>query len=210
MMIAKAPPAQPLTLLDQSAHMFLDATPNLPNPTACMLTLPNTASLELQLLNITATGLVKANQDCIFTVSLYAYVNNPKASGPPAPDPHALWTIMAQSYGEAIGGTDDFIETQWMLQANNLMFNFSSGKMQGTYQSNIADDPIDPQNLSNAIVGLEPLSPIMWLAICPSFVPTPPPLDDAKKPKAEAQAMDVDDGVHPYVQLVTFSLTGDF
>jgi hypothetical protein len=191
MLIAKAPPALPLTLSNSDIAFFMDATPHLPEPTVCMLALPNSAGLDLKLLNINATGLVTPGQPGDFQISLYAYVNGPKTP-PPTPSVGTGWLIMGRSGAEDIGGPTDFATSQWMIQANNLMYNLTNGKMQGTYYDNIASNPEGPGDLDDDIVGLVEISPIVWFAVGVSFAPDTPPIAGVE------------------VQLATFTLTGDF
>jgi hypothetical protein len=189
MIIEKAPPALPLTLTSAVPAFFMDAAVNSKSP--CMLTLPNSAGLDLKLLNVNVTGLIQPNQPGNIQIGLYCYVNGPKVQPPPPPMP-STWLTVGLTAEEDIGGPTDHSQSQFMFQAANLMFNFSSGKLQGVYYNNIASNPEGPDDLDDDILGLMPISPIVWFAVGAIFTPT------------------ADTGAKAELTLATFTLTGDF
>ena len=56
MLITKAPPAAPLTINSTDLHLFMAAN----GSGVCFLDIPGSSGLDLQLLNVTATGSVKS------------------------------------------------------------------------------------------------------------------------------------------------------
>jgi hypothetical protein len=187
--LATAPPAAPLTLLSTNPAFFMDAALNSKDP--CMLTIPASSKLELNLLNVTVTGLVKPGQEGDVSIGLYCYVNGSKTP-PPTADPSQGWIVLGMTDPEDVGAVGDPVETQFMFQGSNLMFNFSSGKLQGTFQSNIASSPVAPVRLQNPVYGLIDISPVVWFAVAAHFTPT------------------ADTGAHAELTLASFNLTGDF
>ena len=171
MLITKARPAAPL-ILSEAAQIIPDAgSPGKP----CLLTISGSSGLELNLLNITATGFVTPLQEGALTLMLYGQANFANA---PAPDLNiAKWILMAQTPPETIGRPVDPQTTQWMIQGTRLMFYFGSGKMQGETLSNIADQPLAAVKLNNPLLGLKSnIDPIAYFAIGALFTPSVEPL----------------------------------
>jgi hypothetical protein len=179
-MITKAPPAAPLNLTT-AAQIVRAASPA---GTPCLLTISGASSLELALLNITATGFCTPNQAGMLTLMLYGQPNIPHAV-PPGTAPGTGWVLMAETPPEPVGGATDPHTTQWMIQGTRLMFfldrgEAGGGKMQGEALSNIADHPEPAANLTNALTGLLPnIDPVAVFAIGALFTPDVPPIGAA-------------------------------
>jgi hypothetical protein len=188
MLITKAPPAAPLTITSTDFHLFMADGVN--NPGVCLLDIPGSSGLDLQLLNATATGSIQANQPGTIEIALFAYVSVPHTD-PPADDV-GNWVMLGKSPAEPVGATTDLPTTSWMIQGRDLMFNLISGKMQGTVQSNVADNPEPAADLSTNPNGIDPnLSPLMYFAVGARFTP------------------DDDDGATPEMTMAHFNLTGE-
>ena len=187
MLITKAPPAAPIVINSATIHLFMDKA----NPKAvCYLPLAGSSGLDLQLLNVTATGTVKPNQPGTIEIGLFAYVSVPHVD-PPA-DTVGSWVMLGANPPEPIGSADDHDTTSWMVQGKDLMFNLTNGKMQGTFQSNVADNPVFPDNLNTNPNGIrDDVSPLMLFAVGAMFTPT------------------ADDGSTPVLTLAHFTLSGE-
>ena len=186
--IASAPPAAPIEINSTDIHLFMAA--NVVSPEVCYLALPASTGLELTLLHVTATGTVKPNQAGDLTIGLFAHVTEPNVD--PPQDNAGDWVMLGQSAAEPVGGTGELGETSWMVQGLNLMFNPASGKMQGTFQSNVADNPVFPDNLNTNPNGIrDDVSPLMLFAVGAMFTPT------------------ADDGSTPVLTLAHFTLNGE-
>ncbi len=186
MLITKAPPAAPLTINSTDLHLFMAAN----GSGVCYLDIPGSSGLDLQLLNVTATGSVKPNQPGTLEVGLFAYVAVPHM--PPPEDTLGDWVMLGTSAPEAIGGTSDLAETSWMIQGRDLMFNLKNGKMQGTFQYNVADAPQAPADLATNPNNIDATqSPLMYFAVAARFTP------------------DADDGSTPELEMANFNLTGE-
>ena len=70
-----------------------------------------------------------------------------------------------------------------MVRGIDLMFNLKNGKMQGAFQSNVADNPQPVTNLSTNPNGIEKdLDPLLYFAVAARFTPTD---DDGSTPELE-------------------------
>jgi hypothetical protein len=147
--ITKAPPAAPLELKDTLIHLFPQRDrPKIP----AMLAVSGSAGHECELFNITATGKVSPKVPMNLILRLYA-----RPSYPPEADALDVseWTEIAVSQPAAIGGSEDFRTTSFMLQGSRLMFNLDNGKLQGTFVTNIADSPQADIGLTHNLQGIE-------------------------------------------------------
>lgn len=187
MLITKAPPAAPIVLNSAVLQLFMSAT----DPTkVCFLPIPGQSKLDMQLLNVTATGTVKANQPGTVQIGLFAWANVPNIAPPNGNS--ANWVMLGASPAEPIGGATDLVATSWMIRGQDLLFNLSSGKMQGTFLSNVADNPVAAADLTtNPNNLLANISPVVLFAIGARFTPT------------------ADDGHRPDVEMAGFTLTGE-
>ena len=187
MLITSARPAAPLTLSEVPQIIADAGEPTKP----CLLSIAGDSKLQLQLLNITATGWVDPKQAGRLTLILYGTRNEAHMEAPNRNI--ALWTQMAVTPPEQIGRPVDPEKTQWMMQGTRLMFYFGNGKMQGESLSNIADQPIPAVKLDNPLLGLQPnLDPVAYFAIAAAFTPDADPLADLQ-----------------VVQMVNFTLSGE-
>ena len=187
-LITKAPPAASIVINSTDLHLFMAEGIN--NPGVCFLPIPGSTGLQMTLLDVTATGTVKANQPGDFEAGLFVHVAEPNV----APPDGAIggWVQIGVSPAEPIGGAADLVATSWMIQGKDLMFNLQSGKMQGTFKSNVADNPVAAADLStnpNNIDG--DLSPLMYFAVGVRFTPT------------------ADDGSTPEIEMANFILSGE-
>jgi hypothetical protein len=147
--ITKAPPAAPLKLTDTEPHLFAHRdNPNIP----AMVSVSGASGFDLELFNITATGRVSPKVAMNLVLTLYARPGLP-------PEDSAMdiseWTDIATSQPAAIGGSEDFATTSFMLQGSRLMFNLDNGKLQGTFATNIADFPVADAGLTHNLQGIE-------------------------------------------------------
>lgn len=173
MLIAKAPPAAPLTITPTSGELTFKSVN--PADQICMVTIAGSSNLDLKLFDVTATGTVAAGQAGELEIVLLAMPNDPLR--PPTGQIYPQWTAIAHSPKEPIGGSGDLAETMWMVAGLQLMYFLESGKLQGTWVSNIADHPTTAVDLSNGLMGLKPdVDPVMMFAVSAIFTPTTPPI----------------------------------
>jgi hypothetical protein len=186
-LITKAQPAAPLTLQSTQWEMFRTAGVN--DTGVCFLPIPAATGLDLTLLDVTATGTVEANQPGTIQIGLYAYVTQPNQAPPDGDSAH--WILLGASPAEPIGAADDHAKTSWMVQGTDLMFNLANGKMQGGFQSNVADAPVFPADLNTNPNNIRSdVSPVMYFAVGAQFTP------------------DADDGSKPELEMANFILSG--
>jgi hypothetical protein len=117
-----------------------------------MIAVSGAAGHECELFNITATGKVSPEASLNLTLTLYARPGYP----PPETSPLdvAEWTAIAISQPAAIGTSEDFATTSFMIQGSRLMFNLDNGKLQGTFATNVADDPQADIGLTHNLQGI--------------------------------------------------------
>jgi hypothetical protein len=169
MIVTKASPASPLTLASDTFGFF-EAKNNAKQP--CLLEVPGSSNLDMQLLNVTATGTVKGGQPGTLKLGLYAHAVAATADLPPD-NTSAKWVLIGETPEEPISGADDHIETMWMVQGNNLMFSFVNGKMQGCFQSNVADNPEPLEDINTNLNNIKgDVNPVMYFAVGATFAPT--------------------------------------
>jgi hypothetical protein len=186
-LITKAPPAASIVINTPTIHLFQAAGGTSP----CLLAIPASSGMEMKLLNVSATGKVQPRQAGTLEVGLFAYVTKPN-QGPPD-NTIANYVLIGQAPPEPAGGAGDLVETSWMVQGANLMYSLISGKMQGSFQSNVADHPVASADISTNPVGIRAdVSPVMYFAVGARFTPT------------------LDDGSTPLLTMVNFNLTCDW
>jgi len=186
-----APAASALELTNANPALFIMRDKN--SPTA--VTVPGSSNFELTLFDITATGTVKAGVPGTLTLTLYGI---DKANAQSAPTDPNEWLPISSSVAEPIGGEGELKETMWMIQGKDLMIFMGSGKMQGTFQSNVADNPLPPVNLEQHPGDITDTDPLYVFAVGASFTPTEPP---AKLGRAG------DDPILCTVELVRFTMS---
>jgi hypothetical protein len=185
MLITKAPPAAPIVLNSDDLAIFKTTRGEL-----CFLEVPASAGLEMQLLNVTATGMVKPNQPGAIEVALFAYATVPHQGAPDATLDN--WVMIGTAPAEPVGGEDDLPITSWMIRGEDLMYNLASGKMQGLFYSNVADHPVTPASLNTNPNGIQgDVSPVMYFAVAAKFTPT---ADDGSKPELQMANFTLSDG----------------
>ena len=169
MLIAKAPPAAELTIAPDAGELMFKCVN--PADEICMATVGGSANLDLQPFSVAATGSVKAGQPGELEIVLLARANDPLV--PPTGIIYPEWTAIAQSPKEPIGGSGDLPETMWMIAGLQLMYFLKSGKMQGTWVSNVADNPTTAVDLANGLTGLKTkVDPVLMFAVSVIFTPT--------------------------------------
>ena len=175
MLITKAPPAAPLTIGPGMGEMVFRIA-NSVDEEICVATVAGSSNLDLKVFNVTATGTITPGQAGELEIVLLAAPNDPKKGTDPA-HIYPQWTAIAHTPKEPIGGSTDLDSTMWMVQGINLMYYLASGKMQGTWVSNIADHPTDAVDMSNALLGLTAdVDPVMMFAVSVIFTPTTAPV----------------------------------
>jgi hypothetical protein len=162
-----APPAAPLTVPpDGSKHLFVDTGKGYP----CMLAVPGSSKLELHPLVVRATGKVKPTTPGTLTIILYAIPGNTPPKDDQNPDPEAHGWLPIASAVHAPTGDLSEPEASWMLIANDLLYNLTTGKMQGTYRSNVADSPIPEADIDHDLHGVVAnADPVIQFAVGASF-----------------------------------------
>jgi hypothetical protein len=165
-LIDLAAPAAPLSLRTSPALFVL--RDNAKNP--CAVSLPGSSNLDLQLFNVTATGSAKPSTPGTLILTLYGMAK-PSYDPQNATDPSA-WLPISSTPPEPIGGPEDPEEAMWMLQGADLMVFVASGKMQGTFKSNVASNPQLPVVLEEHPRDIENTDPLYIFAVGASFMPT--------------------------------------
>jgi len=158
--IDTAPPSAPLELKDSNNAYFMMRDSNLPST----VTLPGSSNLDLSLFNVTATGSVKPTLPGTLILTLYG------AAKPTGGEVN--WLPLAASVAEPIGGAGELAETMWMIEGADLMIFLGSGKLQGTFKTNIASNPQAPLDLQQHPGDIEDTDPLYVFAIGASFTPT--------------------------------------
>lgn len=169
-----APPSSTLELTDPNPCLFV-MRDNSKNPTS--ITVPGSSKFDLSLFDIVATGSVKAEVPGRLLLTLYGRANSDGATTNPA-----SWLPLASAPAEPIGGDADLPETMWMIQGTDLMIYSGSGKMQGTFKSNVANNPQAPIDLTQHPGDITDEDPLYIFAVGASFLP-----DEAPDPPAKGQ-----------------------
>jgi hypothetical protein len=154
--MASAPAASPLVLTDLNPFMFRAQR----DGKVCTLAIPGSSGFELTPFYVTASGTVTPSQPCNLTITLYA-TGIPGLPGfATDPTDPANWVAIAASPAEPIDDT-----TMWMIQGTRLMYSLASEKMQGTFVSNVADNPTPEANLLSNVFGVYTSEPAMLFAV---------------------------------------------
>lgn len=186
MLITQAPPAAPITLNSDVLEIFKAAS----GPGVCYLTIAGSSRLDMQLLAVIATGSIKPNQPGEIEIGLFAHAATPHEEPPDADT--GSWVLLGASIAEPVGGADDLPIASWMVKGVDLMFNLKNGKMQGQFQSNVADNPQPTSGLSSNPNDIDKdLDPLLYFAIAARFTPTD------------------DDGSTPEIEMDSFILAGE-
>lgn len=170
-----APPANPLELTDPNPVLFTmrdkDSVPTT-------ITVPGSSNFELMLFDVIATGTVKADVPGRLLLTLYGVAKSDKdASANPA-----TWLPLASCIPEPIGRLTDLEETMWMIKGEDLMIYTGSGKMQGLFASNVANNPQAPIDLTQHPGDITEEDPLYIFAVGASFLPDDaPPLTRGAK-----------------------------
>jgi hypothetical protein len=191
--IDSAPASSPLELKEagKAEYFKMQANPEVPTSVA----LPGSSNFDLTLFNVTATGSVKANMPGTLQLTLYG---TPKPTGQ-----GDIWLPLASSVPEPIGGAGELEETMWMVEGADLMVFLGSGKLQGTFRSNVASTPQPAIDLEEHPGDIEDSDPLYIFAIGASFTPTA--ARGAAKGAARAAA---DEGVICSLKLEHFTVNG--
>jgi len=169
--IDSAPPSSPLSLVDLNPSLFkMRDTPTVPSS----VTLPGSSNLELLVFDTIATGTVKAAVPGTVILTLYG------ASKGDASSDIADWLPLGSSVAEPIGGPGELPETMWMIRGRDLMCFSGSGKMQGTFDCNVAGRPAAPVDLEHHPDDITAVDPLYVFAVGASFAPDADPGDGSE------------------------------
>jgi hypothetical protein len=169
--ITQAPPAVTLTLNDSNLAMFLSMGNNSQPTNPCALSIAGSSKLDHRPFDVTASGTIKTFVPGDLTVILLGLTHD-YSVGQGLTNP-ATWVQVAATPPESIGDDPKIPETMWMLRGVDFMFSTVSGKLQGTFLSNIADSHQPVADLQNNLYGIEPNdSPALAFAIGVIFTPT--------------------------------------
>lgn len=161
-----APYAAPLDLTDATPTLFrMRDEANAP----CAVSVPGSSNLALTLFDVTAIGTVKPSVPGNLTLTLYGKA---KASVDTIETDPNEWLPLFSCVPEPIGGTGELPETMWMIQGKDLMIFPGSGKMQGTFQSNVANNPQPPLDLEQHPGDIEDSDPLYVFVVGASFEPS--------------------------------------
>lgn len=160
--IDSAPFAATLELKNPGTSEYFKMRDNPEAPVT--VTVPGSSKFNLTLFNVTATGSVKAAAPGTLILTLYGTAK-PSGNNP-------IWLPLASSEPEPIGGASDLPETMWMIEGADLMIFVDSGKMQGTFRSNVASSPKAPIDLEQHPGDIEDTDPLYVFTIGASFTPT--------------------------------------
>jgi hypothetical protein len=163
--VDKAPPAQALDLMDTEAAFFVMRDEPMPATVA----LPGSSNLALTLFDVTATGSVKPASPGMLTLTLYGIAKADVSAASVSPSD---WLPLSSSVAEPIGGPNELTETMWMIQGKDLMIFPGSGKLQGTFQSNVASNPQAPIDIQQHPGDIEDTDPLYIFAVGASFEPS--------------------------------------
>ena len=175
--VDNAPFAAPLELMDSNPALFLMRDSDRAPAT---VTLPGGSNFDLTLFNVTATGTAKPSGPGTLIVTLYGLASLDDAMTDPG-----KWLPLGSCVAEPIGGPDDLDEAMFMIQGADLMVYTGTGKMQGTFKSNVASNPQAAIDLTHHPGDITDADPLYVFAVGASFTL----VGDAKrKQKAGADA----------------------
>lgn len=164
--IDSAPPSAPLALVDSSPTLFtMRDKPSAPST----VTVPGSSRMALTLFDVVAIGTVKPSVPGNLVLTLYGMAKGDVDSG--AGDP-GDWLPLSSSVPEPIGGTTDLPETMWMIRGKDLMIFTGSGRLQGTFDSNVANNPQGPLDLDQHPGDITDEDPLYVFAVGAAFFPT--------------------------------------
>jgi hypothetical protein len=169
--IDKAPAAATLSLTSTSPEFFKVRDEKFVPAT---VTVPGSSNLELVLLDVTAVGTVKAAVPGMLTLTLFGM--SKAISGENLDDLLPL----ASSVPEPIGGDNDIPETMWMIQGHDLMIWAGSGKLQGTFKSNVASNPQPSVDLEQHPGNITEVDPLYIFTVAAQFTPDADPGDGSE------------------------------
>jgi hypothetical protein len=160
--IDSAPPSNPLSLKDANPAMF---TMRDSATAPATVTVAGSSNLELIPLEATATGTVKAAVPGMLVMTLLG------ASKGDVSTEIGDWLPLGSCAAEPIGGATDLPETMWMVRGRDLMIFSGSGKMQGTFDCNVAGRPAAPVDLEHHPDDITPVDPLYVFAVAAQFTP---------------------------------------
>lgn len=178
--VDNAPYAAPLELMDSNPALFLMRDSNRAPAT---VTLPGSSNFDLGLFNVTAIGTAKPSGPGTLIITLYGLAKADNASTDPE-----KWLPLGASIAEPIGGGTDLAENIFMVRAEDLVCYSGTGKMQGTFKSNVASNPQAPIDLEHHPGDITDSDPLYIFAVGASFTSTEP-ADDTKRPKAAPEPL---------------------
>lgn len=164
--VDSAPPSSPLELTDSEDTLFkMRDEEKVP----ATVTVPGSSNFALTLFDIVATGTVKPSIPGMFTLTLYGMDKKDVAQGA---SEASAWLPLATSESEPIGGAGELKETMWMIRGKDLLIFPGSGKLQGTFDSNIASHPIAALDLDEHPGDITDTDPLYIFAVGASFSPS--------------------------------------
>lgn len=162
--VDNAPYAAPLELMDSNPALFLMRDSDRAPAT---VTVPGSSNFDLSCFNITAIGTAKPAGPGTLTITLYGL-----AKMVDAPTDPANWLPIGSSIAEPIGGETDLPENIFMVRAEDLIAYTGTGKMQGTFKSNVASNPQAAIDLEHHPGDVTNEDPLYVFAVGASFTPT--------------------------------------
>jgi hypothetical protein len=162
--VDNAPFAAPLKLMDSNPALFLMRDSDRAPVT---VTLPGSSNFDLSLFNVTAIGTAKPAAAGTVVITLYGLAKLADATTDPE-----KWLPIGSSIAEPIGGETDLPENIFMVRAEDLVAYTGTGKMQGTFKSNVASNPQAAIDLEHHPGDVTDSDPLYIFAVGASFTPT--------------------------------------
>ena len=161
--IDKAPPSAALVLTDSNPAFFMQRDGKNPS----VVTLSGSSNFELMPFDVIATGTANAEVPGTLILTLYGRANLDGATDDPA-----TWLPLASAPAEPIGGATDRDSTMFMIAGTDLMVSAATGKLQGTFKSNVASNPQGPTDLEQHPTSITEEDPLYVFAIGASYALT--------------------------------------
>jgi hypothetical protein len=133
-----------------------------PPATACVLYVPGSKRLEQKRWVPRASGIVTTAGAFTAQVSLYGAVVPPTGA---ASLIAANWTLLGAGAAQAVGTTT----AAWLIEAE-MLFDSVSGKLQGTFNTNVNNTPVASAAIANQLTGINGATePVLALAVGITF-----------------------------------------
>jgi hypothetical protein len=162
--VDKAPPAAVLKLMDSNpALVMMRDQEHAP----CIVTVPGSSNFNLNPFDVVATGIAKPSGPGTLILTLYG-----RATLAGATDNPNDWLPLSATEAEPIGGPTDLPEAAFLIRGADLMANTGTGKIQGTFMSNVASNPQAPIDLQQHPGDITEEDPLYVFAIGANFTPS--------------------------------------